>query len=122
MDALREEIIRLTGGVAAIGEVLKTRRTTMTPKFRGVSEALAKLRHSLDHDADKLVKRIEDADARRDAVFAKSHKTLDTAHQGLDDINKFIDDLERSNQGPPLDDSASGSSGPRSTEVAEKIR
>lgn len=91
----------------------------MTPKFRGVAEKLKKLQHHLDHEAGKLDARIDQTMARSHGVFEKSHKTVAQSHEHLDGIDDFLTDLEKSNAGPPLDDS-SPESAPRSTEVATR--
>lgn len=76
------------------------RRRPMTPKFRGVASAFAKLQHNLDHDAEKLTAKIETADARRQAVFAKSHEKLDATHKELDGIDEFLEAMDKTNAGP----------------------
>jgi len=95
---------------------LSHRAKQMTPKFRGVGEALKKFQHNLDADASKLMERIEGADHRREAVFTKSHAALADANASLDEVDTFLSDLEKTNAGPPLDDS------PRSSEVAQRQR
>lgn len=96
----------------------------MTPKFRGIGERLKKLQHHLDDQAGKLDEKITATEERSVGVFANAHKNLDAAHKNLADVDHLLDDIERSNQGPPLDDSLNGSAasaaGPRSTEVARK--
>lgn len=81
----------------------------MTPALRGVPAALDKLRHKLDAEAEKLANRIEGANVRSDNAFAKSHKILDSADEGLKEIEQYVTDLERSNSGEL----------PRSSTVAE---
>jgi hypothetical protein len=82
----------------------------MTPRFRGVTQALSKLQHDLDYDADKLMRRIADADTRRERAFAKSHGAVDAASNTLAEIEEFVSDLERTNAGP-LEDA------PRSSDI-----
>lgn len=72
----------------------------MTPKFKGVAKALALLQHNLDSDAEKLAARIGQADSKREEVFAKSHRTVSAAHAELDGIDKFLEDLDKTNAGP----------------------
>jgi hypothetical protein len=93
--------------------------SNMTPRFRSITEALKKLQHNLDSDAQKLMQRIETADSRRETVFARSHATVAAAHTQLDDVDNFINELERSNQGPLEQDSAPA---PRSSEVSLGLR
>lgn len=76
------------------------REAAMTPKFKGVAERLAKLQHNLDHDAGKLMARIDAADTKRETVFAKSNATVDAAHGQLDDIDSFVEELDRANASP----------------------
>lgn len=104
---------RVEVAVARLLVAARPRKPVMTPKFRGVTDALKKLQHNLDADASKLLERIESADARRDTVFKKSQDTVAAAHGTLDGIDSFIDELERTNAGP-LEDA------PRSSEVARR--
>jgi hypothetical protein len=98
----------------------------MTPKFRGVPSALAKLQHSLDADAEKLFTRIERANQRREEVFKKSHASLDAADGVLDDVEKFFDNMEGSNGGPSgssdeeSEEQQAKTAPPRSSEVASR--
>jgi hypothetical protein len=72
----------------------------MTPKFKGIADRMAKLRFNLDADAEKLAEKIDHVDAKRVTVFDKSHKTVDGAHQELEGIDQFIDELDRTNDPP----------------------
>jgi hypothetical protein len=90
------------------------RERTMTPKFKGVASALAKLQHNLDADATKLTARIDSADQRRETVFAKSHASVAAAHAELDGIDDFITELDKTNAGP-LD-----GQGPRSSDLMKE--
>lgn len=91
----------------------------MTPKLRGVRASMDKLRHALEADADRLAARIETADAKRVAVFDASHGVLSGVERDLKEVEDFIDEMEKTNGGPTLDDS-SESSAPRSSEVAQR--
>jgi hypothetical protein len=82
----------------------KVERERMSLKLRGVTASLAKLHHNLDLHAEKLESRIVDAQARGDAVFAQA--------RDLADVDKLLSDLEQSNGGPTLDDSAESSGKP----------
>lgn len=93
----------------------------MTPKLRGVRASMDKLRHALEHDADKLASRIEAADARRVATFEASHSAVAAVERDLKEVEEFVSDLEKSNGGP-LDDSSNSvvHLSPRSSEVASR--
>lgn len=88
----------------------------MTPKLRGVHGSLAKLRHALEEDADKLATRIETADTRRQNVFAASHGAVANVERDLREVEQFLNEMDKTNGGDPLD--ASVSPHPRSSEVA----
>ena len=91
----------------------------MTPKIRGVRASMDKLRHSLNADAEKLAARIEEADAKRVAVFDASHGAVAAVERDLKEVEDFVSELEKTNGGPTLDDSGE-SSAPRSSEVAQR--
>jgi hypothetical protein len=98
------------------------REMDMTAKLRGVRASLDKLRHAVDHDADKLAARIESADAKRASVFEASHGAVAGVERDLREVEELLSDLEKSN-GPP---SSGGSEEPsnvahlRSSEVAQR--
>lgn len=81
----------------------------MSLKLRGVTDALAKLHHDLDLQAEKLTGRISTTQDRGNAVFAQAHKRLDGAASDLDQVDKLLSDLENTNGGPTLDDSSESS-------------
>lgn len=93
----------------------------MTPKFRGIAERLKKLQHNLNADAESLDARINAAEQKSKNVFAKSNASIDGAHRSLDEVDHFLNELEKSN-GPPSDsDSESGSHElPRSSTIAAR--
>jgi hypothetical protein len=95
----------------------------MTPKMRGALEALKKMKHHADFEAEKLAKRIEGETmpALVDG-FKVAHANVDAMHSVVDEIKEFADELKNSNGGDPLDDSEKQSDGgaPRSSEVASK--
>jgi hypothetical protein len=88
----------------------------MTPKMRGALEALKKMKHHADEQADKLTRRIEDetVPALTDG-FRAAHANVDAMHGVVDELNEFAAELKNSNGGDPLDNSA-----PRSSEVAQR--
>lgn len=75
-------------------------------KLQGLGEAFKKLSHKMDDHADKLYAAMDATSERGDKVFDRAHKTIQTnidAH--LDEVNKYMDDLERATNGGPLADS-----------------
>lgn len=83
----------------------------MSVKLRAVTEELAKLNHAIDADAEKVLNRIQSTHARRDVVMGAVHKRLDASSKDLDEVNTFIDDLEKlTNGGTPISDDSSESS------------
>lgn len=94
----------------------------MTPKMRGALEALKKMKHHADFEADKLTKRIEGETMPALAEgFKTAHVNVDSMHSIVDDINDFAKELQNSNGGDPLDGFEQPSSAPpRSSEVANK--
>lgn len=92
----------------------------MTPKLQGIAAAMAKLHHGLDDRAGKLLDRIAQTDQRGANVFAQAHKRIDAADGTLDEVNKLIDDLAKTNGGPTLDDSAESSGDPRHPQASWK--
>lgn len=109
----KSQIDMLTGGVRIARLVEERRRRDVTAKLRGVAERLKKFHHGLDHEADKLDKRISATEQRAGNVFAQSHANLDAAHQVLDGVDEYLTEIEKTNS--PLDDSKDA---PRSTTVA----
>lgn len=85
----------------------------MTPKLNGIASAMAKLHHGLDARADKLLERIEIADKRGEAAFAKAHARIDDAERAVADVEKFVEGLEGSNGGPSLSGSGNTSGEPQ---------
>lgn len=73
----------------------------MTPKLAGIAGAMAKLNHSLDDRAEKLLARIDAADARGAAAFGKAHATLDAAEAAVADVETFVASLEGGSNGAP---------------------
>ena len=83
----------------------------MTPKLRGLASAMAKLKHDVEVEADKLISRVEDTGQASQAAFAKSHQILDETRRDVADIEEFIASMVGSNGGPsgPLDGSSDSS-------------
>lgn len=80
----------------------------MTPKLAGLTSAMAKLRHTVETEADKLTSRIEGANMHSAAAFQKAHVVLDNTEKDVTEIESFIASLEGSNGSPggPLDGSS----------------
>lgn len=72
----------------------------MTPKFKGVADAMKKLAHELDADAEALLGKVERTHARRRAVFGKANERIDGAHAELGAVDGYLDEIEKSNAGP----------------------
>jgi hypothetical protein len=88
----------------------------MTPKLAGVAQAFNLLKHNIEADAEELLQRINTANDRRASVKDKSHSALDTANNGMKDIEDFLESMEGTNGSP----NSSASSAPRSSNVATK--
>jgi hypothetical protein len=88
----------------------------MTPKLAGVAQAFSLLKHNIENDADELLQRINSANDRRQGVKDKSHTALDSANNGMKDIEDFLEAMEGTNGSP----NSSASSAPRSSNVATK--
>jgi hypothetical protein len=83
----------------------------MTPKLQGLASAMAKLKHDVEFEADKLLARVQDASAASAGAFAKSHQVLDATKKDVADIEEFIASMVGSNGAPagPLDVSSATS-------------
>lgn len=93
----------------------------MTPKMRGALESLKKMHHHADEQADKLTARIEnEVLPKMSEGFKRAHGKIDDLASVVDDMDKFADELLKTNGGDPLDDSEQSSKPPRSSEVASR--
>jgi hypothetical protein len=95
----------------------------MTPKMRGALEALRKMQHHADAEADKLVRRIETQTMPAlEQGFKSAHTNVDAMHGVVQDIEAFAEELKSSNGGDPLDDSGKSAvvTPLRSSEVASR--
>lgn len=81
----------------------------MTPKLQGIASAMGRLQHDLEVRSGKLLDRIQAAETRGSAAFAKAHKSLDATEGAMAEVETFIASLEGSNGGP-ISDGSSGSS------------
>lgn len=64
------------------------------PNLAGVTGAFDKMRHGIETRAEKFMGRIEGVNARADAVFAKGDAKLDVHHEGLKEVDGFLDQLD----------------------------
>src|SRR5258708_881517 len=69
----------------------------MTPTLSGLTSAMAKLRHTIETEADKLAVRIEGANAHGAAAFQKADVVLDSTEKDVAEIEEFIASLAGSN-------------------------
>lgn len=87
-------------------EILKRKpyllENTMTPKLQGALQALKLLQHDVEADADEIVAKAADLQARRQAAKTKTHSALDMAGNSLGDIESFVGALEGSNGAPAV--------------------
>src|SRR5258708_691066 len=80
--------------------------TEMTPKLAGLTNAMATLQHGLEDQASKLLDRVNAANTRTGAAFAKANAQLSATEQAVTDVENFVASLEGSNGGPTLSDSS----------------
>ncbi len=78
----------------------------MTPKLAGLTNAMATLQHGLEDQASKLLDRVNAANTRTGAAFAKANAQLSATEQAVTDVENFVASLEGSNGGPTLSDSS----------------
>ena len=86
----------------------------VTPKFRGIASAMAKLQHDLDVDATQLMSKVQGADERRKTVMPKAQAAVASASVELDGIEEWLTEIEQTNAGP-LD-----GQGPRSSDLMKE--
>lgn len=77
------------------------RNPNMVSKLQSVASRLGQLKHDCEHDADKLLTRVDGTFARKDAAFAKSHRFLDSQERDLADVEGFIAEIEQATNGAP---------------------
>lgn len=85
--------------------------TDMTPKLQGLASAMAKLKHDVEFEADKLITRVHESRVASAAAFSRSHQVLDATAKDVAEIEDFIASMEGSNGAPtgPLDGSSASS-------------
>lgn len=83
----------------------KKEKPSMSRNLQGLGEALKKLQHAAEQDAESLLAKIAEVDARRQAaVKAAQDKIEATVVAGIQEVEQFVTELE-GNGGPPLDGS-----------------
>jgi len=83
--------------------------TIMTPTFKGLGSALAKLKHDLDLQAGPLMADIEDLAGTAPQLLKQAQAEVARTKQAVADIKDFVDGLTGSNGAPPLEDSSRSS-------------
>lgn len=82
----------------------------MTPKFKGVADAMKRLAHELDADSENLLNAIDQIHNKRKTVFAKAKDRVASAQADLVAVDGYLDQIDASNGAPagsgPLPDSA----------------
>lgn len=93
----------------------------MTPTFKGLGSALAKLKHDLDLQAQPLMADIETLAATAPDLLKQATQEVAKTKQAVSDIKDFVSGLVGSNGGPTLTDSSatSGASAAPATPAAE---
>src|SRR5258708_20784378 len=87
------------------------KETSMTPTFKGLGSALAKLKHDLDLQAQPLMADIESLASEAPELLKQAQQEVAKTKQAVTDIKDFVSGLIGSNGGPTLTDS-SATSGP----------
>lgn len=96
----------------------------MARDMRSLASAVAMFKHESDVEAEKLFDRMDGVRVRRDRALGKTHAHIDAEERSIGDVESFVADLERSNGGPPLDDSPppSASSAPSAPSVSPPVQ
>jgi hypothetical protein len=84
-------------------------RFGMTPKFKGLGPALAKLTHDLDLQAAPLMADIESLSSEAPGLIKQAAQRVAETKQAVADIKDFVNSLTGSNGGPTLADSSATS-------------
>lgn len=108
MDRVLAQILICNIGVRR--ELVRLRdEKAMTPNIKGLSSALAKMKHDLDTEAGKLISKVEDAGARGLAAIKQGHAVVDAALADVKEVEDFAKSLIGANGGPTLDGSQESS-------------
>src|ERR1700676_3071273 len=87
------------------------KETSMTPTFKGLGGALAKLKHDLDLQAQPLMADIESLASEAPGLLKQAVQEVAKTKQAVADIKDFVSGLLESNGGPTLTDSSAMSGG-----------
>ena len=104
-------------------QVQRERERLMTPKLRGVTEAMRKLKSFAEDEGNKLAAKVEQIGPDLQVAFKSSHDVVDGLRRDVQEMVEFVEDVKRSNGGDPLDASDEQSNvvaHPRSSEVAQR--
>lgn len=89
----------------------------ISPTLRGLGSKLAKFKHDVELDAEKLSIDIDAAATETTATFTGAAKVLDGHRKDLEDVKAFVAEVaQATNGGPPLDTPAPPAA-PIATEV-----
>lgn len=110
MDAVLAQILICNVGVRRELARLKSERRAMTPNIKGLSSALAKMKHDLDTEAGKLIAKVEGAGARGLAAIKQGHAVVDAALADVKEVEDFAKSLVGHNGGDPISDGSQESS------------
>lgn len=80
-----------------------------TPFLQGLTKKMDMLEHDLERDAQGLSTKIDSVGARGKAAMAKGHARMDGVASRIDEVDKFVSEIEGSNGGDPLDGSSDSS-------------
>ena len=78
----------------------------MTPTFKGLGGALAKLKHDLDLQAQPLMADIESLASEAPGLLKQAVAEVAKTKQAVSDIKDFVSGLIGDNGGPTLTDSS----------------
>ena len=91
----------------------------MTPTFKGLGSALAKLKHDLDLQAQPLMADIESLASEAPELLKQAVSEVAKTKQAVTDIKDFVSGLIGSNGGPTLTDSSATSGAPAAPAAPE---
>lgn len=75
--------------------------------MQGLRSSLEKLQHNVDVQSDKFQQHIDESSSLVEQKFKQAHEKLDArlapVHAGLSEVDEFLNDLEKLNNGAPSD-------------------
>lgn len=78
----------------------------MTPKFAGLAQALATMRHDLESQAQDLMTDITATSDEAKDAFGQAKQEVAKTKAAVADVKAFVADLQGSNGAPTLSDSS----------------